>query len=669
MRALKVLGWLVALVFGAACQEEMLDESPVNDSGQIEIHVSGEAGTRLSMVQDNDALNIVWRNGDAFWIQSVSDNSSSTFTLSSGAGTTQGTFTGTELTESDSYRILYPASLGSYGNFIYFDYSGQVQNGNNNTDHLSEKTAFFYLGSDYKNFSMTAPNAWMSSCLKLSFKNLPVAIQPESMTLTFDFGKNISYYVRSISTSTVSTVTYDLGFTGFSCSTQDIVAYRMIPSGSSTIPAGTVVSVSLSGKDEMGNNMTLTNKFTLDTETVLTKGKIHKFTFGGKDHWENLLYSSVDYSKDALTSKSYKTLQTATAQGISKGTDIVLMGDGFTDKDIEDGTYDAVMQKLYEDMFSEYPFTVLKPYFNVYSVYVVSKNRKLTNEPTDGANGAQDIGGLETALSTAFTDNSTRVSGDNNKVLDYAEVALKTSDRMNSALMVVGVNTPRYAGTCYQILLYDGGYTDYAEMGAAVAYFPLGHAQGSLTADMMRRRLVNHEAMGHGFGKLGDEYSYNTWYSYPSWDDLASLQSHGLYRNVDKYETGVIDETNVLWHGMFGTANEYEKLTDSAWRLGVYEGGMTYSSGFCRPTESSIMRNNVYGFNPPSRWAIWYRLAKLTGSSLTSATSFSNSLADFLLWDASYAQSLAITRALSQEEEKEEWEKLVPLPPMELICR
>ncbi|MBR0305682.1 MAG: hypothetical protein IIX07_02585, partial [Lachnospiraceae bacterium] len=45
--------------------------------------------------------------------------------------------------------------------------------------------------------------------------------------------------------------------------------------------------------------------------------------------------------------------------------------------------------------------------------------------------------------------------------------------------------------------------------------------------------------------------------------------------------------------------------------LGVYEGGLTYWTGVWRPTENSIMRYNVGGFNAPSREAIYYRINKL----------------------------------------------------------
>ena len=65
-----------------------------------------------------------------------------------------------------------------------------------------------------------------------------------------------------------------------------------------------------------------------------------------------------------------------------KGLDIVIMGDGFTEQDIKDGTYDAEMERACIYMFSVQPVSALESYFNVWSVAVASENNKL-----DGSSG------------------------------------------------------------------------------------------------------------------------------------------------------------------------------------------------------------------------------------------------------------------------------------------
>ena len=54
------------------------------------------------------------------------------------------------------------------------------------------------------------------------------------------------------------------------------------------------------------------------------------------------------------------------------GINIVLMGDGYTDRLIADGTYDNTMNTAMEKLFTEEPYKSFRNYFNVYSVSVVS---------------------------------------------------------------------------------------------------------------------------------------------------------------------------------------------------------------------------------------------------------------------------------------------------------
>ena len=50
-------------------------------------------------------------------------------------------------------------------------------------------------------------------------------------------------------------------------------------------------------------------------------------------------------------------------------------------------------------------------------------------------------------------------------------------------------------------------------------------------------------------------------------------------------------------------------------QVGVYEGALTYRYGAYRPTDYSIMRQNVGGFNAPSREAIYKRIMSLSQGS------------------------------------------------------
>ena len=79
-------------------------------------------------------------------------------------------------------------------------------------------------------------------------------------------------------------------------------------------------------------------------------------------------YSSTDFSQNGEVS----LLQQAT---VGRGINIILMGDGFLDRDMgPDGKYEQKMKETMEQFFSFEPYYSFRDRFNVYSVKVVSKN-------------------------------------------------------------------------------------------------------------------------------------------------------------------------------------------------------------------------------------------------------------------------------------------------------
>ncbi|MBR5275062.1 MAG: hypothetical protein IKU33_07480, partial [Bacteroidales bacterium] len=79
-------------------------------------------------------------------------------------------------------------------------------------------------------------------------------------------------------------------------------------------------------------------------------------------------------------------------------------------------------------------------------------------------------------------------------------------------------------------------------------------------------------------------------------------------------------------------------------------GANTLVHMFCRATPNSIMRNQFADdgrfFNAISRWAIWYRVMKLTGS--TTASDFKSSLDEFLAFDSTISiDTETLTRSVS----------------------
>ena len=299
-------------------------------------------------------------------------------------------------------------------------------------------------------------------------------------------------------------------------------------------------------------------------------------------------YISTDYSQDGVVT----TLQTATK---GNGIDIVLMGDAYSDRQIADGTYRTDMEYIYNNIFTEEPYKSFRDYFNVQYVNVVSA--------TEG----YEYG--NTALAGYFGD-GTLVGGNDNAVFNYALNAISENE-MNEALLIVAMNSDAYAGTCY--MYYPDNNAGYGN-GVSVAYFPRGGDETTFA------QLLHHEACGHGFAKLADEYAYD------GYIPLSLVEHYALYQKIAGWWKNV-DFTNDLsqirWsHFLNDSRYQYDGL-------GAYEGGLTYRSGVWRPTENSIMRYNTGGFNAPSREAIYYRIHKLAYGN-----SWQYDYEEFVEWDA-----------------------------------
>ena len=328
-------------------------------------------------------------------------------------------------------------------------------------------------------------------------------------------------------------------------------------------------------------------------------------------------YISTDYSQDGIPF----TIQTATE---GNGINIVIMGDCFVDKDIASGEYRQIMNHAVDVFFDVEPYASFRHLFNVYGVNVVSA--------TEGYGLAQG------KLSTWFGAGSA-VGGSDSTVQEYARKALPSGD-LSRTLIIVMMNRAYYAGTCY---MYYNRVGDYGQ-GLSIAYFPLG------TDDAMFAGLIQHEAGGHGFAKLADEYNYTSPIAASEIYSYKSQEPYGWWKNVDFTS----DPIQVKWNSF---------LTDSRYdneNLGVYEGACTYATGAYRPSENSIMRHNTGGFNAPSREAIYYRIHKLAFGD-----NWTYDREAFIAYDI--AARMNSTVRLKQRSQSSEYKNLPPLAPPVVI--
>ena len=274
------------------------------------------------------------------------------------------------------------------------------------------------------------------------------------------------------------------------------------------------------------------------------------------------------------------TLQTHTK---GNGINLVFLGDGFDAENVSNGDYLQVMKEQMERFFDIEPYRTYRNYFNVSTAIAVS--------PESGIGTVNTI--RRTKFETTFTG-GVGLRGNNSAIFNYAmKVSSVDESNLSQALIIVTPNTIDY-----------GGITEMWEDGSAIAFCPLSEDTYPYDA----RGIIQHEAGGHGFGKLGDEYIYhNGFIEFCCPTDYAALnygKSLGWYENLSL--TGKMHE--VPWsHFIFD--DRYSDVVD------IYEGGFMHSRGVFRSEQNSCMNNNISYYNAISREAIVKRIMEYAGES------------------------------------------------------
>ena len=280
---------------------------------------------------------------------------------------------------------------------------------------------------------------------------------------------------------------------------------------------------------------------------------------------------SYDYDEDEVI-----TLQKATR---GNGVNLVFLGDGYNNKDIANGTYLKDMKQQMEYFFGVEPYTTYRDYFNVYTAIALSQE-----------SGVGTVNTLcDNKFETTFTGGASLMCNTND-VFKYAlRMPTVNSGNLNQTLIVLTPNTTDY-----------GGVTSMWADGSAIAITP----KSSDIYPYDSRGIVQHEAGGHGFGKLGDECVYLNSFiqNSASEAEFNAAKANGWYENLSL--TNKMHE--VPWaHLIFN--NKYNDVVD------IYEGGFMYARGVFRSELNSCMNNSVPYFNAISREAIVKRIKQYAG--------------------------------------------------------
>lgn len=226
------------------------------------------------------------------------------------------------------------------------------------------------------------------------------------------------------------------------------------------------------------------------TEVILTikgmaktadrrEGKV-VFRLKDKDYTHECSVSQYGYE---YGEDEWITLQKAT-KGNKGGINIVLLGDGFNAKDIASGEYLKDIKQEVEYFFGIEPYKTYRDYFNVYTAIPLSAESGVGTVNTIRYN----------RFNTTFTG-GVGLKADYDEIFDYALGAPTVNKRnLNQTLIIIVPNSTDYGGICQM-------WPD----GSAIAFCP----KSTYGYPLDTRGVIQHEAGGHGFGKLGDEYIYH----------------------------------------------------------------------------------------------------------------------------------------------------------------
>ena len=304
------------------------------------------------------------------------------------------------------------------------------------------------------------------------------------------------------------------------------------------------------------------------------------FKLDDKDYTCSMEVEQYDYD---YADGYVKTHQTATK---GNGIDIIFVGEGYDAKDIAKGTFLSNADEGYNAFFDLEPYRTYKDYFNVYSVIAMSDESGIGT-----VNTVKD-----TKFGTYFTQNRIKVPA-SEPIFSWAKKADNGVD-FTKALVVNLMNTSAYEGICAM-------YGD----GSAIAFCPV--SRDAYPYDF--RGIIQHEAGGHGFGKLGDEYIYHNAFI-QTCDCMCcdhgqvfnTMKSLGWYKNLSM--SG--DATQVPWAHLI-YHNKYSDYVD------MYEGGYMHSRGVYRSEATSCMNNNIPYYSAISRQAMVERIMAIAGEEFT----------------------------------------------------
>ena len=270
------------------------------------------------------------------------------------------------------------------------------------------------------------------------------------------------------------------------------------------------------------------------------------------------------------------------------GVNIVFMGDGFDACDIAKNTFTEGLNEAIGYYFGIEPYKSYKEYFNIYTVIGMSADSGVGTENTV----------KDSKYDSKFDKGSWGWVIDDKKIFTGAlQVPTINEFNLNNSLVVMIENTTDYGGVTYM-------WCD----GSAIAICPM--SRDAYPFDF--RGIVQHEAGGHGFAKLADEYIYhNAYIDVCSCSCCPHLEGpNGFYAGKDcgwysnlstNGDMKTVEWAHLIFHP------DYSNIVD------MYEGGFFHTRGIYRSEANSCMNNNIPYYSAISRQEMVERIKRYAG--------------------------------------------------------
>ena len=276
-------------------------------------------------------------------------------------------------------------------------------------------------------------------------------------------------------------------------------------------------------------------------------------------------------------------LQKATAG--NRAIPLFIVGDGFTARQIADGTYLEMVKKRMEEFFAIEPYKTYRNYFTVTTALAVS--------PEEGISSAQTP--VVNKFDTKF---------DADYLCDYEALrqyvknvsGVINNGNIGNTLILVAMNQNTF-----------GGYTKIHDDGLTVSFIP----ESPFDYPYDTRGLVQHHAGGAGFGRLANEGV--------SHQEFIKACTCPKCNRINEYYSGRAKGWygNITLSASMKTAPWSHLIFDSRYSdiVDVYEGGYYHARGTFRSESQSCMSTFIQYYNTISRELIVRRIMDLAGES------------------------------------------------------